>query len=46
MEVINEIESHIIDTLHKIRLFDKSIRQLRQLGVTIGGLSQNVCATN
>lgn len=36
MEVTDEIESHIVDTLRKIRLFDESIRQLRQLGATVG----------
>ena len=36
MEVTEEIESHIVETLHKIRLFDESIRQLRQLGATVG----------
>ena len=36
MEVTEEIESHIMETLHKIRLFDESIRQLRQLGATVG----------
>lgn len=36
MEVTDEIESYIVETLHKIRLFDESIRQLRQLGATVG----------
>lgn len=36
MEVTDEIESHIVATLHKIRLFDESIPQLRQLGATVG----------
>lgn len=36
MEVTDEIESYVVETLHKIRLFDESIRQLRQLGATVG----------
>lgn len=36
MEVTEEIESYVVDTLHKIRLFDESIRQLRQLGAMAG----------
>ena len=36
MEVTDEIESYIVETLHKIRLFVESIRQLRQLGATVG----------
>ena len=36
MEVTEEIESYVVETLHKIRLFDESIRQLKQLGATVG----------
>jgi hypothetical protein len=36
MEVTEEIENQIVETLHKIRIFDESISQLRQLGATVG----------
>lgn len=36
MEVTEEIEARIVDTLHKIRMFDESIRQLKKLGATVG----------
>jgi hypothetical protein len=35
MEVTEELETRIVDTLHKIRIFDESIRQLRHLGASV-----------
>lgn len=35
MQVTEEIENHIAETLQKIRVFDESINSLRNLGATV-----------
>jgi hypothetical protein len=36
MEVAEEIENQIVETRHKIRVFDESINSLKNWGATVG----------